>query len=342
MGIWEDPKPAFLDKLKEVFGFEPPRKAGFHVVSAIEAMHTQKAKIFFALGGNFLSATPDTSYTAAALRNTDLTVHVSTKLNRSHLITGKKALILPCLGRTDKDMQASGEQFVTCENSMGVVHSSKGILTPPSADLKSEIAIVCLLAKATFQEKTSIKWNELYQNYDNIRVLIEKVIPGFDNFNEKVRQPEGFYLPNPPREQRFDTSDGKALFTINEAPTWNLQEGEYMMMTIRTHDQFNTTIYGLNDRYRGIYNERRVILMNQKDIEKEGLKARDVVDLTSEFKGVLREARQFLIVPYDIPQGNVATYFPEANTLIPIDSVADKSHTPTSKSVVVRVKRQFF
>jgi anaerobic selenocysteine-containing dehydrogenase len=205
--------------------------------------------------------------------------------------------------------------------------------------LKSEIAIVCLLAKATFQEKTNIKWNELYQNYDTIRVLIEKVISGFDNFNEKVRQPEGFYLPNPPREQRFDTSDGKALFTINEVPTWNLQAGEYMMMTIRSHDQFNTTIYGLNDRYRGVYNERRVILMNQKDMEKEGLKTRDVVDLTSEFKGVLREARQFLIVPYDIPQGNVATYFPEANTLIPIDSVADKSHTPTSKSVVVKIVR---
>jgi molybdopterin-dependent oxidoreductase alpha subunit len=338
MGIWEDPKPAFLDKLKDVFGFEPPRKAGFHVVSAIEAMHAKKAKIFFALGGNFLSATPDTSYTADALRNTDLTVHVSTKLNRSHLITGKKALILPCLGRTDKDIQTGGEQFVTCENSMGVVHTSKGVLMPPSSQLLSEIAIVCLLAKATLQEKSKVKWNELYQNYDLIRDLIEKVIPGFDNFNEKVRQPEGFYLPNPPREQRFDTLDGKALFTVNPAPEWTLQQGEYVMMTIRTHDQFNTTIYGLNDRYRGVYNERRVILMNQKDMEAEGLSTRDVVDLSSEFKGVLREARQFLVVPYDIPRGNVATYFPEANTLIPIDSYADKSHTPTSKSVVVRVQ----
>ena len=339
MGIWEDPKPTFLDKLKEIFGFEPPRKAGFHVVSAIEAMHAGTAKIFFALGGNFLSATPDTSYTAAALRNTNLTVQVSTKLNRSHLVTGKKSLILPCLGRTDKDIQSSGEQFVTCENSMGVVQSSKGVLKPPSPNLLSEIAIVCHLAKATLQEKSKIKWHELYQNYDLIRDLIEKVIPGFDDFNEKVRQPEGFYLPNPPREQRFDTLDGKAHFTINEVPKWTLREGEYLMMTIRTHDQFNTTIYGLNDRYRGIYNERRVILMNEKDMKNEGLNTRDVVDLTSEFKGILREARQFLVVPYDIPRGNVATYFPEANTLIPIDSYADESYTPTSKSVVVRVKK---
>ncbi len=338
MGIWEDPKPAFLDKLKEVFGFEPPRKAGFHVVSAIEAMHAGTAKVFFALGGNFLSATPDTSYTANALRNTNLTVQVSTKLNRSHLVTGKKALILPCLGRTDKDIQASGEQFVTCENSMGVVQSSKGILTPPSPNLLSEIAIVCHLAKATLGEKSKVKWHELYQNYDNIRFLIEKVIPGFQDFNQKVRQPEGFYLPNSPREQRFDTLDGKAHFTINEVPKWELREGEYLMMTIRTHDQFNTTIYGLDDRYRGIYNERRVILMNEKDMENEGLKTRDVVDITSEFKGILREAPHFLVVPYDIPRGNVATYFPEANTLIPIDSYADESHTPTSKSVVVRVK----
>jgi molybdopterin-dependent oxidoreductase alpha subunit len=339
MGIWEDPKPAFLDKLKAVFGFEPPRKAGFHVVTAIEAMREGKGKVFFALGGNFLSATPDTSYTAEALRNTRLTVHVSTKLNRSHLITGKRALILPCLGRTDKDVQASGEQFVTCENSMGVVHSSQGVLTPPSASLKSEIEIICRLANTTFGNNSNIKWSELYHNYDDIRSLIEKVIDGFSDFNAKVRQPEGFYLPNPPREQRFDTPDKKAHFTVNEVPKWELQTGEYVMMTIRTHDQFNTTIYGLNDRYRGVYNERRVILMNEKDMEAAGFKVREVVNITSEFKGVLREAPHFLVVPYDIPQGNVATYFPEANTLIPIDSYADESHTPTSKSVVVRIRK---
>jgi molybdopterin-dependent oxidoreductase alpha subunit len=340
MGIWEDPKTAFLDKIKEVFGFEPPRKAGYHVVTAIEAMYAQKAKVFFALGGNFLSATPDTNYTAEALQQTNLTVQVSTKLNRSHLITGKKALILPCLGRTDKDIQTSGEQFVTCENSMGVVHTSKGVLTPPSPQLLSEIAIVCRLAKATFEDNTTINWPDLYQNYDLIRDLIEKVVPGFDDFNQKVRQPEGFYLPNPPREQRFDTIDGKALFTINQVADWKLQKGEYMMMTIRTHDQFNTTIYGLDDRYRGVYNERRVVLMNEHDMSEANLKVRDVVDLTSEFNGVQREANRFLVIPYDIPRGNIATYFPEANTLIPIDSYADKSHTPTSKSVVVKLVKR--
>lgn len=339
MGIWEEPKPEFLDKLKEVFDFEPPRKNGYHTVTAIEAMHKGQAKVFFALGGNFLSATPDTAYTAEALQRSNLTVHVSTKLNRSHLITGKKALILPCLGRTDKDIQANGEQFVTCENSMGVVHSSKGVLTPPSKHLLSEIAIVCNLAHYTLGAKSKVKWLELMQNYDLIRDLIEKVIPGFENFNQKVRQPEGFYLPNPPREQRFSTSDGKAHFTVNQAPNWNLQQGEYMMMTIRSHDQFNTTIYGLDDRYRGIYNERRVVIMNEKDMEAEGLKMLDVVDLISNFNGIQREANHFLVVPFDIPRGDIATYFPEANTLIPIDSYADKSHTPTSKSVVVRLKK---
>lgn len=340
MGIWEEPKPEFLDKLKEVFDFEPPRKNGYHTVTAIEAMHKGQAKVFFALGGNFLSATPDTAYTAEALQRSNLTVHVSTKLNRSHLITGKKALILPCLGRTDKDIQANGEQFVTCENSMGVVHSSKGVLTPPSKHLLSEIAIICNLAHYTLGAKSKVKWLELMQNYDLIRDLIEKVIPGFENFNQKVRQPEGFYLPNPPREQRFSTSDGKAHFTVNQAPNWNLQQGEYMMMTIRSHDQFNTTIYGLDDRYRGIYNERRVVIMNEKDMEKEGLKILDVVDLVSNFNGVQREANHFLVVSFDIPRGDIATYFPEANTLIPIDSYADKSHTPTSKSVVVRLRKR--
>lgn len=337
MGIWEEPKPEFLDKLKEVFDFEPPRKNGYHTVSAIEAMHKGEAKVFFALGGNFLSATPDTAFTAKAFQRTNLTVHVSTKLNRSHLITGKKALILPCLGRTDKDLQASGEQFITCENSMGVVHSSKGVLTPPSKSLLSEIAIVCNLAHYTLGAKSKVKWLDLMQDYDLIRDLIEKVIPGFEQFNQKVRQPEGFYLPNPPREQRFSTSDGKAHFTVNQTPNWQLKQGEYMMMTIRSHDQFNTTIYGLDDRYRGIYNERRVVIMNEKDMEAEGLKMLDVVNLISEYNGVIREANRFLVVPFDIPRGDIATYFPEANTLIPIDSYADKSHTPTSKSVVVRI-----
>ncbi len=339
MGIWEAPKPAFLDKLKEVIGFEPPRKNGYDVVSAIRAMYDGKANVFIALGGNFLSATPDTEFTAEALRRCSLTVHVSTKLNRSHLIHGETALILPCLGRTEIDIQANVEQFVTTENSMGVVQTSKGILKPCSPQLKSETAIVCDLAAATLGSKTLVEWTKMRDNYDNIRDLIEKVIAGFDDYNHRVRQPAGFYLPNAPRERRFTTADEKAHFTINDAPKWALKQGEYMMMTIRTHDQFNTTIYGLDDRYRGIYNERRVVLMNEKDMTTEGLRPHDVVDLYSHFNGVVRESKRYIVVPYDIPQGDVATYFPEANTLIPIDSFADKSLTPTSKSVVVTMKK---
>jgi molybdopterin-dependent oxidoreductase alpha subunit len=342
MGIWEAPKKEFLDNLQKTFGFEPPREHGYDTVAAINAMYEEKAKVFFAMGGNFLSATPDTEYTAAALRRCDLTVHVSTKLNRSHLVHGKTAIILPCLGRTDIDKQESGEQFVTCENSMGVVQMSRGVLEPCNKELKSEIAIVCGLAQATLGNKSTVKWAELVKNYDKIRDLIEKVVPGFDNFNAKVRRPEGFYLPNGSRQQIFFTGTGKAHFTVNSPAAWFFRKGEYLMMTIRSHDQFNTTIYGLDDRYRGIFNERRIILMNEKDMLTEGLRMRDVVDLFGSFNGVQREARQFIVVPYDIPMGNVATYFPEANTLIPIDSFADKSHTPTSKSVIVTIKKSMY
>ncbi len=339
MGIWEKPKAAFLDNLKTTFGFEPPREHGYDVVAAIGAMYDRKAKVFFAMGGNFLSATPDTEFTAEALRRCDLTVHVSTKLNRSHLIHGKAALILPCLGRTEIDRQAGIEQFVTCENSMGVVQMSRGILEPCGKGLMSETAIVCHLAQAILGQKSTVKWAELLGNYDLIRDLIEKVIPDFKDFNNQVRRPEGFYLPNGSREQDFKTDTGKAQFTVNAPAEWSLKKGEYMMMTIRSHDQFNTTIYGLDDRYRGVFNERRVIFMNEKDMNTEGVKTGDVVDLFGEYNGVKREAKRFIVVPFDIPQGDVATYFPEANTLIPIDSYADKSHTPTSKSVVITLKK---
>jgi molybdopterin-dependent oxidoreductase alpha subunit len=351
MGIWEEPPTWLLDNIQKVFGFAPPREHGYNTVQAIQAMNAGKAKVFFAMGGNFLSATPDTNYTAEALKKCRLTVHVSTKLNRSHLVTGEIALILPCLGRTDIDRQSSGEQFVTCENSMGVVSSSKGVLEPCSTDLKSEVAIVCELANAVFQTKqldTSLKlassyapinYLKLKENYDEIRNLIEKTIRGFDNFNAKVRRPEGFYLPNGAREQQFNTISGKAHFTINPISKLVVNKGEYIMMTIRSHDQFNTTIYGLNDRYRGIFNERRIILMNQNDINTEGVKMNDVVDLYSHYNGVERKAERFIVVPYDIPQGNVATYFPEANTLVPVDLYADKSFTPVSKSVIITIKK---
>jgi anaerobic selenocysteine-containing dehydrogenase len=270
-------------------------------------------------------------------------VHVSTKLNRSHLVHGKAALILPCLGRTEIDRQATGEQFVTCENSMGVVQMSRGILEPCSKNIKSETAIVCELAHVVLSSipkpQSSVNWLKLSENYDEIRHLIEKSVAGFDNFNEKVRRPEGFYLPNAPREQRFTTLSGKAHFTINDTPKWSLQQGEYVMMTIRSHDQFNTTIYGLDDRYRGIYNERRVVFMNEKDMNTAGVRMNDVVTLSSHYQGVRREARRFIVVPFDIPEGNIATYFPEANTLVPITEVADGSHTPISKSVIVRIEK---
>ncbi|MFN8355410.1 MAG: FdhF/YdeP family oxidoreductase [Spirosomataceae bacterium] len=338
MGIWEAPKPAFLEKLKTVFGFEPPQEHGFSVVDAIKAMHERKASVFFAMGGNFLSATPDTELTAEALRRCKLTVHVSTKLNRSHLIHGQQALILPCLGRTEKDIQGEEEQFVSVENSMGVVSSSKGVLEPCSEQLKSEVAIVCGLAEATLGAQSKVNWAAMKRNYDHIREAIEQVIPGFERYNERVRQPGGFYLPNGPREGKFLTPSGKALFTVNTYERFDVGPGELLMMTIRSHDQFNTTIYGLNDRYRGIHNERRVILMNQHDMDEQGLTAKQIVNLSSHYNGQTRLAETFLVVPYNIPRGCVATYFPEANVLVPLELQAHTSKTPASKSIVIRVE----
>ena len=356
MGIWEKPKPEFLDALEREFNFEPPRHHGFDTVEAIKAMHDGRAKIFFAMGGNFLSATPDTEFTAEALRRCKLTAHVSTKLNRSHLITGEQALILPCLGRTEIDLQESSNQFVTTENSMGVVQSSQGKNSPASEHLLSEPMIVARLAEAvfvrspafrrndlvaeTFRLKAGLRtvdWQAFVDNYDRIREAIERTIPGFENYNERVRKGGGFYLPNAPREGRFTTPDGKAHFTIHPIPKHELHEGELVMMTIRSHDQFNTTIYGLDDRYRGIFNERRVVMMNQQDIEELNFKAGEVVDLTGQYNGEIRIAHKFIIVAYDIPRKCCATYFPEANVLVPIDSVAEKSNTPVSKFVVIRL-----
>ncbi|MDF1698487.1 MAG: FdhF/YdeP family oxidoreductase [Saprospiraceae bacterium] len=340
MGIWEAPKEEFLTKLEEVFDFVPPRKHGYPVVDAIKAMYHRNAKVFFAMGGNFLSATPDTEYTAKALQNCDLTVHVSTKLNRSHLIHGKKALILPCLGRTDVDIQENGAQFVSVENSMGVVHSSQGVLNPPSDQLKSEPYIVAGVAKATLAHNSKIDWTKMVSNYDFIREGIEKTIPGFEDFNTRIRKKGGFYLPNCNREQKFDTPSGKAHFTVNQLPDLSIKPGNFVMMTIRSHDQYNTTIYGMDDRYRGIYNERRVILMNAEDMQGSGLKVNDVVHLTNQFGGQTRRANSFKVVPFDIPRSCVATYFPEANVLVPIDSVAKKSKTPTSKWIEISVEKE--
>lgn len=338
VGIWERPSDAFLDKLGEEFDFKPPRNHGFDTVKAIQAMHDGQGRVFFALGGNFLSATPDTEFTAAALRRCRLTAHVSTKLNRSHLITGDRALILPCLGRTEIDIQASGPQFVTTENSMGVVQVSRGSLEPASPELLSEPQIVARLARATLEHRTTVAWEDLANDYDKIRDAIERVVPGFDHYNNRVRRDGGFYLPNAARERVFKTASGKAQFTIHELPEHNLAPDQFLMMTIRSHDQFNTSVYSLNDRYRGISNGRRVVFLNQEDIAAVGLRARQVVDLVSHFEGEERIARRFMIVPYDIPRRCAATYFPETNVLVPVRSVALKSNTPASKSVVITIQ----
>ena len=292
------------------------------------------------MGGNFISATPDTEFTAAALRNCNLTVHISTKLNRSHLIHGKKALILPCLGRSEKDIQDSGEQFVSVENSMGVVHKSQGNLKPCSEDLLSEPAIVGRLAQATLKKSTT-NWSRLITNYDFIRDKIEATIPGFKNYNQRVRIDGGFYLPNNARENNFKpTHTGKANFSVNSPSDIVLEKNQFMMMTVRTHDQYNTTIYGLNDRYRGVLNERRVIFMNPEDMKSLGLKKIDLVDLTSHFNNQQREAKGFLAVPYSIPTQCTATYFPEANVLVPLKSTAKWSNTPTSKTIIITIKKR--
>jgi len=339
MGIFDKPHEALLDQIKKIHGFEPPREHGFDVIKSIHAMNEGKAKVFFGMGGNFLSATPDTTYTAEGLRKCDLTVHVSTKLNRSHLVHGKEALILPCLGRTDLDVHDGLTQFVSCENSMGVVQMSKGVLKPVSDDLLSEPVIVCRMAKATLGSKSKVNWDLYEKNYDYIRDDVERVINGFEDYNKKVRIKGGFYLPNGTRIREWDTTNSKANFTVTELVVEPLEKDELLMMTIRSHDQFNTTIYGLDDRYRGIYNERRVVFMNPADILSGGFEIGEVVDLYNNYGDKERSVKGFIIVAYDIPERCVATYYPETNVLVPINCVADQSNQPTSKSVRLKIRK---
>jgi len=337
VGIWDKPTKAFLDKLSAEFGFEPPRHDGFDAIETIKAMHDGRAKVFFAMGGNFVSAPSDTEFTAAGLRKCNLTAHVSIKLNRSHVVTGRTALILPCLGRTEVDVQASGKQFQSCEDSMGVINPTRGNLPPPSPHLLSEVAIVAGLAKAVLGADQPIEWDAYAANYDLIRDKIAAVIPGFADYNRRIR--EGiFYLPNGPRDERkFNTPSGKAVFMPHPLSRTNAGPGRFLLTTLRSHDQFNTSIYGLDDRYRGIYNGRRVLFMNEEDMRESGLVQGQLVDLTGHHEGRTREAPSFMVAPYPIPRGCTATYFPEGNVLVPIDSVADISNTPTSKSVVITV-----
>jgi molybdopterin-dependent oxidoreductase alpha subunit len=337
MGIDHRPPAAFLDALAARYRFAPPRAHGLDVVGAIEAMEAGDAKLFFALGGNFLSASPDTARTARALARCALTAHVSTKLNRSHLVTGRQALILPCLGRSERDVQAAGPQLVTVEDSMGIVHASQGAAAPAGAALRSEPAIVVGLARAVLGDADGVRWSWLVEDYDRIRDEIAAVVPGFEDMNARVRVPGGFVLPNPARQRRFLTAGGRARFTVHPVPRPALAPGELLLTTIRSHDQYNTTIYGLDDRYRGISGGRRVVFMNDADIRALGLAPGMLVDLESRFGAETRVAPHFKVVPYPIAPRSAAAYFPEANPLVPLGQRAPGSRTPASKSIVIRV-----
>ena len=338
MGISERMPERFLKALETEFDFNCPREKGFDTVESINAMHDGKAKVFFAMGGNFLSATPDTEFVGEALRRCNLTVQVITKLNRTALVTGKTSIILPCLGRSEMDLQNGIEQFVSTESTLLNVQMSKGIFEPASIDLRSETWIAVKLAQATLGEKSTVNWQEMISDYDKIRDSISRVVPGFENYNERIRIDGGFYLPNKPRNREFQTDSGKAKFNASKLAKIELESGQLMLTTVRSHDQFNTTIYGTSDRYRGIHGERRVLLMNEADIKERGLKSGDSVDITSYSEDRIRHARNFRVVKYPIPKDCAAGYFPEMNVLISHKSVAEKSNTPTSKLIKVAVK----
>jgi molybdopterin-dependent oxidoreductase alpha subunit len=330
-----------LDRLQQVFGFNPPREKGYDVVDTIKAIHGGKVKTFFSMGGNFLSATPDTSYTAEAMRKLDLTAFISTKLNRGHLIHGKESLILPTKSRSEIDMVNGERQYVSTENSMGVVEWSRGVLEPISEDLINETQIVCRMAMATIGDRTVVNWQRYHDSYAAVRDDIEKCIPGFEDYNVRVQQKGGFYLPNAARdEQRFAKQfNDRAPFTLTSLPDNTLAPDEYLMATTRTHGQFNTTIYDLDDRYRGIHNERRVVMMNEKDIGQAGFTAGDKVDLFNYEDGIERIAPLFIVVPYPIPEKNTMTYFPETNVLVSVNNVVKGSNMPASKYVKIKIKK---
>jgi molybdopterin-dependent oxidoreductase alpha subunit len=338
MGIWHVP-PKWIPAMDKHLGISSPTKRGHDTVEAIQAMRDGEARVFFAVGGNFAAATPDTDVTEAALRSCALTVQVSTKLNRSHVVPGRTALILPCLGRTERDQQVTGDQFVSVEDSMSCVHASQGSLPPASTELLSEVSIVARLAQAVLGSDSPVPWAGYEADYRGIRDVIASVIPGFANYEERLAEPGGFTLPHPPRDRRqFATPSGKARFTVNELMTVQVPKGRLLLQTVRSHDQYNTTIYGLNDRYRGIHNGRRVVFVNPADLAELGIEDGTMVDLISEWKdGVDRRAKAFRVVSYPTAKGCAATYFPEANVLVPLEHTAEGSNTPASKSIVVRL-----
>lgn len=341
MGVWERPQKEFLDAIANAFHFDPPREHGLDAQKTIVAMHEGRVKVLVSLGGNFLLALPDTAFAAEAMSRTNLTVRIGTKLNRSDLVTGRQALILPCLGRTEADItpptgsRPAIEQIVSCENSMGVIQLSRGRFAPASPNLIGETAIVCRMAHAVLGERATVDWPAWAENYDHIRDAIAKVIPGCHDYNTRVRHPGGFYLPNPPRENVYHTTTGKANFTVNPIPNHELQPDEFMMTTIRSHDQFNTTIYGLHDRYRGLHHERRVVMLNRADMDEQGLSPHQVVDVTSHWKGQTRTACNFVAVEYPIPRRCAAMYYPEANVLIPVGHTDPLSNCPSFKRTII-------
>lgn len=334
MGIGHHMDERFLSALEQEFKFTSPRAAGLDTVQAIHAMRDGAVTAFISLGGNFLAATPDTDVVAAALEQCDLNASIVTKLNRSHLL-GKTSLLLPCLGRTERDVQSGGPQFTTMENTVSVVSSSEGIFEPVSPMLKSEVAIIAGLAKATLGTRVAADWDGLAGNYDGIRDHIERVVPGFEQFNDRVRKAGGFSLPIPAKDRVFNTASGRAEFSVTPITPWHLKRGEFLLMTVRTHDQFNTVVYGMDDRYRGIKNDRFVVFINADDMRDAGFVEGQKVDLTSHFAGRERSVQGFSLVGYDIPRGCLAAYFPETNPLVALESVADGSNTPASKSIVV-------
>ncbi|CAI1550692.1 FdhF/YdeP family oxidoreductase [Serratia fonticola] len=344
MGIDEKAPKALLDSLEQHFGFSPRREMGHNTVEAIEAMLRGEVKVLIALGGNLAAAAPDTERTAQALRRCDLTVHISTKLNRSHLITGKDALILPTLGRTELDMQASGPQYITVEDSFSMVHASEGIGKPLADTQRSETAIVCGIADAVLGNQ-QLDWLELADDYSLIRQHIQATIPGFDDFNQRCELPGGFYLGNAAAELRFATQSGKAEFCAAPLPDTlfpqiGVEKAPFVLQTLRSHDQYNTTIYGLDDRYRGVYGQREVLFIHPEDLADLGLQDGELVEIETLWNdGITRKVSGFKLVSYAIPRGNLAAYYPETNPLVPLASFGDGTGTPTSKSVPVAIRR---
>nr|WP_018636376.1 FdhF/YdeP family oxidoreductase [Parafrankia elaeagni] len=349
MGIWEKMPETFLEALGAEFGFEAPRHEGYDVVETIRAMRDGRVKVFIGMGGNFVGATPDTAVTEAAVRRCRLTVQVSTTLNRSHVVTGRQALILPTLGRTETDTQAGGPQLVTVEDSMGAVHASRGALRPAGPELRSEVAIVCGMAEATSAARQpagmpagpAVDWAGLAADYRSIRAHIANVVPGFADFERRLAEPGGFLLPHPPRDSRtFDTPTGRAALTVNVCEVLRVPPAHLLLQTVRSHDQYNTTIYGLDDRYRGVRQGRLVVFVNPLDLDRLGIADGSHVDLVSVWEdGLSRRAENFRVVSYPTAPGCAAAYFPETNILVPLDSTARRSNTPTSKSLVIRLEK---